>query len=65
MLPKALPYRPALHENGREHVKMAVSLGFWHVRARTEIDFQPLLENQAARHFQVFSVFTLYGGQRR
>jgi hypothetical protein len=35
---------------------MAVSLG--HVRARTEIDFQPLLENQAARHFQMFSMLT-------
>jgi hypothetical protein len=27
-----------------------------------ENDFQHLLENEACRHFQMFSIFTPYGG---
>ena len=41
---------------------MAVSLEFWHFQLATWNDFQGPLENEASRHFQMFSIFTPYGG---
>jgi hypothetical protein len=41
---------------------MAASLASSHFSRRLGNDFQRPLENEARRHFQMFSIFTPYGG---
>jgi hypothetical protein len=50
-------------------VKMALKIRKWPFplssgmfSVQLENDFQRPLENEAGRHFQMFSIFTLYGG---